>query len=50
MITTDWFEIPRKEDRKMFSANGVPYPLDEYLSLKKEMTTSELAEKIERWG
>ncbi len=50
MYVNDWYEIPRKENRKLFSANGVPWPLDEYLALRKEPTTSELAELVIRWG
>lgn len=46
---TDWYEISEKEKHKRFSVNGVPYPLDDYLSLKNEQTTNELAKKIMRW-
>lgn len=33
-----------------FSVNLVPYPLDDYLRLKGEMTTDQAVEIINRWG
>lgn len=50
MNVNDWFEVPMKENVYMFSANGVPWPLDEYLKLKGEMTTDQAAELVRRWG
>ena len=49
MNVNDCFQIPMKENIYMFSANGVPYPLDEWLALRGEMTTSMTAELIKRW-
>lgn len=49
MNMKDWYEA--KNDKiQMFSVNGVPYPLDEYLALKGEPTTSQVAEIYKRWG
>jgi hypothetical protein len=40
----------KNDNIKMFSANGVPYPLDEYLRLTGKPTTSDIAEVLKRWG
>lgn len=50
MQIQDWYEIPDPNPPKMFSVNGVPYPLDEYLKLKGEPTIERIAELIKRWG
>jgi hypothetical protein len=49
MSTNDWHEVPPKYNISMFSVNGVPYPLDEWLKLKGEMTTDQCAELVKRW-
>lgn len=50
MNINDWFELPIRENIHMFSANGVPWPLDEWLKLQGKMTTYEAAEILKRWG
>lgn len=50
MNVNDWFEVPQYEDIKMFSANGVPYPLDEYLSLCGDTTACQAVEIFKRLG
>ena len=34
---------------KLFSANGVPWPLDEYLELIGKPTIQDIVEIIKRW-
>lgn len=50
MITQDIYLIERDDDVKMFSANGVPYPLDEYLKLIGKPTIEDGAKIIRKWG
>jgi len=53
MNMNEWYAFDEgKDDRTvfMFSVNGVPYPLDEYLRLKGEPTTGMVAEMIRKWG
>lgn len=49
MQTNDCMPIPPNKNIKMFSANGVPYPLDDYLKLMGQPTTDQMAEVIKRW-
>ncbi len=46
--TNDWHEVVNP-NIKTFSANGVPYPLDDYLELTKQPTTDEIVNVIKRW-
>jgi hypothetical protein len=49
MAIVDWYDTPPTINIKRYSANGVPYPLDEYLKLCGKMTTFEAVELIKRW-
>lgn len=49
MIINDWYEVPPPRNIRLFSANGVPFPLDDYLRLIGQMTTDEAVEVL-RWG
>ena len=46
----DWYEIKDTRNIKAFSANGVPYPLDDLLRLQGKPTVEQTAERIKRWG
>jgi hypothetical protein len=50
MNVNDWCEVPQSDNIKMFSINGVPWPLDEWLRLRGEMTTCQAAQLIKKWG
>lgn len=50
MNVNDWLEVPQSENIYMFSANGVPYPLDEWLRLRGDITTVQAAEIARRGG
>lgn len=50
MPTNDWMPAPPSYEFQYFSANGVPYPLDDYLKLTGQPTTDEMAEVVKRWG
>lgn len=49
---TDWWfddDVIRR-DEKMFSANGVPWPHEEWLYLTGQMTVGQAVELVKRWG
>ena len=48
MNINDWFPVPMDENIHMFSANGVHWPLDEYLESIGQPTTNQIAEKIKK--
>lgn len=45
----DWHEVPISDHIHFFSANGVPWPLDEWLRLTGRPTTDDISEVIRRW-
>lgn len=48
MNVNDWHECTHWP-YPMFSANGVPWPLDEWLRVQGKMTTTQAAYLIKRW-